>query len=360
MQIPLLRLLKNHILFLNLIVTSLTVLLLLPPSAFSEKEKTEKVFDTLTIKWENDIFAGTDRYYTNGILFSLSTPYLADGQKEKHMPGWSYPLINRLPFVNNPTAQRATSLSLGQLVFTPENVLSKELIEDDRPYAGYLFFGVGFNSIFKNRLDTWKFNAGVVGPASLAQETTDFVHNLFGGYPAQGWENQLPNEPALEAIYETRWRTLNSQKTNGFGYDLIPHLGGRLGNVAVYANGGAEYRLGWFIPSNFGSCGIRSGSAPNPAISHGEPGNSRKMRTSVHLFGKLDGRLVLRNIFLDGNTFKESHHVEKENFVADLMMGIAVYYNKFRCSYAYTFQTQEFKKQRVPHTFGALSIAFSY
>lgn len=256
--------------------------------------------------------------------------------------------------------QRATSLSLGQLVFTPENVLSKELVEEDRPYAGYLFFGIGFSSVLKNRLDTWQFNAGVVGPAALAQETTDFVHHLVGGEPAQGWENQLPNEPALEAIYETKWRTLNAQNASGFGYNLIPHVGGRLGNIAVYANGGAEYRLGWFIPANFGDGGIQSGSAPGAAFFQEKRGDSGKMRTSFHFFGKLDGRLVLRDIFLDGSTFKESHRVEKENVVADLIVGLAFYYHRLKCSYAYTFRTIEFNEQRVPHAFGALSVAFTY
>lgn len=329
-------------------------------STLLENENIDRTFDTITLYWENDIFAGTDSNYTNGILLSWSTPYLANNQNSDHMPHWSYPVIDRLLFVNNPTALRAISLSLGQLMFTPEDIQTSELIEDDRPYAGYLFLGIGFNSVLKNRLNTWQFNAGIVGPASLAPETQDLVHNLFGSSKAQGWENQLQNEPTLEAIHETKWRVSYSQNANGFGYDFIPHLGARLGNVAIYANGGAELRMGWFVPDDFGSCGIRPGCETNPAFDYAQTGDFRKFQSSIHLFTMLDSRLVLRDIFLDGNTFKNSHSVEKEYFVADLMVGIAVYYKRLKISYAYTFRTKEFKLQKDPHTFGSLSISFTY
>jgi len=363
LKIPLRRQLKNCILYLDLKITLLAILtffFLLSSSAFAEKEKKENVFDTFTLYWENDTFGGTDSNYTNGIQLSWSTPYLANNQKGGHLPGWSYPVINHLPFVKNPTAQRAISLSLGQLMFTPEDTGTKELVKDDRPYAGYLYFGVGFNSILSNRKDTWLFNVGVVGPASLAQETQDFAHDLFGIPRAQGWENQLQNEPTIEAVCETKWRVLYSKNPNGFGYDLIPHIGGRLGNVAMYANGGAEFRLGWFIPGDFGSCPIRPGCDTNPALYHDETGDFRRIRTSVHLFSILDSRLVLRDIFLDGNTFKESHSVDKKYFVADLMVGIAVYYRRYKFSFAYTFRTKEFEEQRDTYVFGSLMISVTY
>ncbi|MFC1788874.1 lipid A deacylase LpxR family protein [Thermodesulfobacteriota bacterium] len=363
MQIPLLSRRINCILYLDLKITFLTILtlfFLLPSPAFAEKEKKENVFNTFTLYWENDTFGGTDSNYTNGIQLSWSTPYLTNNPKDEHLPGWSYPVINRLPFVKNPTAQRAISLSLGQLMFTPEDTRTKELIEDDRPYAGYLYFGVGFNSILSNRKDTWQFNVGVVGPASLAQETQDFVHDLIDSPRAQGWDNQLQNEPAIEAVYETKWRMLYSQNHNGFGYDLIPHIGGRLGNVNINANCGAEFRLGWFIPGDFGSCPIRPGCDINPASYHDKTGDFRRIRTSVHLFTILDSRLVLRDIFLDGNTFKESHSVDKKYFVADLTVGIAVNYRRCKFSFAYTFRTKEFEEQRDPYAFGSFTIAFTY
>jgi lipid A 3-O-deacylase len=363
LQRPQRRQLTSCIQYLNLKITLLailTLLFLLCSSASAGKEKKENVFDTFTLYWENDTFGGTDSNYTNGIKLSWSTPYSANNQKDGHLPDWSYPIINRLPFVKNPTAKRAIALSLGQLMFTPDDTRTKELIEDDRPYAGYLYFGAGFNSIISNRKDTWQFNVGVVGPASFAQETQDFAHDLIGTLRAQGWDNQLKNEPAIEAVYEAKWRVLSSKTHNGFGYDLIPHIGGRLGNAYIYANCGAEFRLGWFIPADFGSCPIRPGCDANPAFNFDEAGDFRRFRTSVNLFAVLDNRLVLRDIFLDGNTFRESHSVDKKYFVSDLMTGIAVNYYKCKFSFAYTFRTKEFEEQRDRYVFGSFTVSFTY
>jgi hypothetical protein len=68
----------------------------------------------------------------------------------------------------------------------------------------------------------------------------------------------------------------------------------------------------------------------------------------------------LRDIFLDGNTFKESHKVEKEPFVADLMAGIAMRFGALQISYAYTLRTREFEEQEKSHNFGALNLSYTY
>jgi hypothetical protein len=96
MQIPFLSQLINRILYLDLKIAFLTILtlfFLLPSPAFAEKEKKENLFDNFTLYWENDTFGGTDNNYTNGIQLSWSTPYLADDQKDGHLPGWSYPQL---------------------------------------------------------------------------------------------------------------------------------------------------------------------------------------------------------------------------------------------------------------------------
>ena len=54
---------------------------------------------TLSIYFENDLFAGTDRYYTNGVSLSWSSTDLA---KFSDTPYASplLPLLNAIPFVN--------------------------------------------------------------------------------------------------------------------------------------------------------------------------------------------------------------------------------------------------------------------
>src|SRR3546814_4428144 len=104
---------------------------------------------------------------------------------------------------------------------------------------------------------------------------------------------------------------------NNLGVDLTPHIGGALGNVYTYGAGGVTLRLGEDLPSDYGPPRLR------PAL----PG-SDYFRPSDwfgwYLFVGAEGRLMVRNIFLDGNTFEDSHSVDKYPLVFDLQAGIAV------------------------------------
>ena len=71
-------------------------------------------------------------------------------------------------------------------------------------------------------------------------------------------------------------------------------------------------------------------------------------------------RLVARNIFLDGNTFAESHSVSKERFVGDFPVGLAVVIDRVRIAFTHVFRTREFKGQSRSDRFGALSISWKF
>jgi lipid A 3-O-deacylase len=334
------------------------VFLLFSPTIWAD-EKKNKSFDTFTLYWENDLFAGTDRNYTNGLKITFSTPYLVN-QAESRLPKWSYWVLDRLPLVKNPQSARAVSVSLGQNIYTPEDTDVEEPIENQRPYAGYLYLAFGFHGKTATRKDTWEIDLGVVGPASLAEQTQNLVHDIVGSPRAKGWDNQLKNEPTLEIICETKWRLLHSGLGRGFGYDFIPHLGGRVGNVAIFANTGAEFRFGWHLPANFGSCPIRPGCEIRPAFGGPRDSTFRGSRLSVHMSMAVDGRAVVRDIFLDGNSFRDSQSVDKENFVADLMAGLGVSYRSFEFTYAYIYRTVEYVAQEDPQLFGSIQFSFSY
>src|SRR3546814_4753759 len=68
--------------------------------------------------------------------------------------------------------------SLGQEIFTPERIEERELIEDDRPYAGWTYAGIGLVSENGDQLDNLELNVGVVGPWSLADKTQIEYHKL--------------------------------------------------------------------------------------------------------------------------------------------------------------------------------------
>ena len=60
-----------------------------------------------------------------------------------------------------------------------------------------------------------------------------------------------------------------------------------------------------------------------------------------------------------GTTFRPSHHVEKEPFLAGAAAGFAFRYKRLRFSFSYVYKTREFTTQRKNSLFGSLNISFA-
>ena len=338
-----------------LLVLSLMVTLAESVSA----DEVKNHYDTFTLYYENDYFTGSDQDYSQGLKLTWSTPYETE-LGEPNLPEWSYPLINSLPFVNNKSTNRAVSLSLGHDIYTPQETGRTDLITDDRPYAAYLYLEAGFHSRTMARMTSWEFQLGVVGPNAFGEEFQNGIHDLTGNQRVAGWDNQLHNELALEVICETQWRTWQTNHPNGYNFDLIPHLGFRVGNVHVYGNAGAEIRYGWQLPADFGSCPIRSGCPTSSAFNAPLQSNNGINLVGWHFFIDVEGRLVLHDIFLDGNTFEDSHSVDREILVGDVMIGCVLDLDIFKLTYSYVLRTREFDTEEDYHLFGSLNASWRF
>lgn len=334
----------------------IVVIFILTSPAHAEEGQ---LFNILTVYWENDAFIGRDGDYTNGLKLSLSTTFKTD-RTGPHLPAWTYPLINLLPFMNEPEYPRAVSVSIGQDIYTPEDTDRKELIEDDRPYAGIIYVSTGFHTKKDGWKNSWEFIVGILGPHSYAEDLQNWTHDSIHSRRARGWDNQLKDELLVEAVYETQRRQYQSGSGNGFGFDVIPHLGGRIGNMNIYVNTGAEARFGWGLPGNYGTCPIRSGCETDSAYGDPETAIPAKERFGFHFFTAVDVRAVLWDITLDGNTYQDSHSVDKMNIVADLMAGAGMEYRRFKASYSYSYRTKQFRSQDRNHIFGAVSVSYAY
>jgi hypothetical protein len=315
---------------------------------------------TFSFHFENDLFADTDQNYTSGVKLSWVSPDLTRFRDNEKLPAWIYPYIEVLPFINEPDRERNVVISVGQSIFTPQDIERSDLITDDRPYAGWLYLGLGFHSKTESQLDTMEIQLGVVGELSLARQTQTLVHELRGFSTPKGWQHQLENEPGVNLVYERNWRIQIGGGERGLGLDVIPHMGAALGNIYTYANLGLELRTGWNLPQDFGTSTIRPGGDTNDPVAKSDPRRADDTGFGFHLFAFGDGRAVARDIFLDGNTFADSHSVDKETFVADLAFGAALIYGRFKLSYAKVFRTREFVGQPSSHRFGSITLSFTF
>jgi hypothetical protein len=235
------------------------------------------------------------------------------------------------------------------------------LITDDRPYAGITYFAAGFHSKNNYEMNTFEFDVGIVGRHSYAQDCQTTIHEWIGSEEPKGWGNQLRDEPVLNIFFENKWKMFRKKQYGRFGCDCIPHIGCGIGNAFTGANAGGEVRFGWNLPNDFGTFLIRPGSDTNAPIDSTDPRFLELFqRFGVHIFFAVDGRAVLRNIFLDGNTFRDSHSVDKKYFVADLIGGVGMIINRFKLTYSYVYQTKEFKHQEEGQEYGAISLSGTF
>jgi lipid A 3-O-deacylase len=304
-------------------------------------------------RFDNDIFFGSDEGYTNGAAFAAVSPTVAHFAEERlaaldrTLGRW----LSRL----QPAGYEYNNVvvSVSHQIFTPEEWERSDLIENDRPYAATLLFGVGYNARNADTMKTTLLQAGVVGPAAGGEEIQDFVHSIVGSEKFRGWDHQLHNEPVVRVMQQwyRRWSSSHVLDAPVHG-DVIVHGGGSLGNLATFANAGVEIRVGSLLPDNFGSAPILPVGETVAPVRRSD----YTERLVAHLFVAVDVRYVVHDITLDGNTWRDSHRVERESTVADIGIGIAARWRGWRIALARYVRTREFAGQEERPEVGSITI----
>ena len=289
---------------------------------------------------ENDFFAGTDRHYTNGLQVAFVTPLDSLPQGVRNLP----------PF--DRSAEKDVVLAFGQRIYTPANTQDTVPDPRDRPYAGWLYGLADVQVRNDETLDHVTLTLGVVGPAALARQTQDVFHHVTGTRRVDGWNAQLRNEPAVTVAFERAWPAVASGRLGGLRHDLAVRSGATLGNVITYANVGTVWRAGTVLPADLPATQISLGP-PRDGF-RGAPANG------WYAWGGADARAVARNIFLDGNSFRDGPSVKRKVGGHDLQVGIAAIWTTMRLSFTLVQRGREFEGQRSPDRFGQLALSLPY
>ncbi len=295
-----------------------------------------------SLVFENDLFYRTDRDYTNGIELSWSPPRDAEAAHPSFLTGM-------LPAIFPQNDLRA-SYSLGQMMFTPEDTKTPNPPLTQRPYAGYLYGAVALTGTGDSTEDQLRLQLGMVGPASLAEDSQDLVHRIRGFALPQGWRTQLRDEPGLVLSYRHTRELAAFAPQEEKIFDVAANYGGAVGNVFDYAEAGAIARLGFNLPADSGP----------PQIDPARPGSriyQPQADFGAYVFSGIQGRAIARNLFLDGNSFQSSRSVAKENFVGEVSVGGALAFRDFRLSFVHVFRSREYRTQQGFDQFGTLCLS---
>lgn len=343
------------------------------------------------LRVENDLFLNTDQDYTSGVSIAAISNDISGPLQSDCLPLPVRLHAQLIKWVNpdfwsdaeNTAHTQNVVVKFGQSMYTPEDRYRTDLILDDRPYAGLLYVGLSWNRRRHNpdtdreMLDTREITLGVIGPSSLAEQSQNEVHDAIGSERFLGWDNQLNDEAAFQLAVDRKFKEFKGRGAviPGFSIDMIPSIGVRLGNIETSATLGAEGRIGWNIPNDFGSYPIRPGAenrAPSAAAHDAIYDESddfssaiRRLWPGMHLFGMLETKLVAYDFSLDGNLFSSSHSVSRVPWVAQAGAGVSIHGivkgHGIRLAAMRVYRTREFEEQREgSHSYGSIALNIEF
>ena len=301
---------------------------------------------TLSFTLENDLFAGTDRDYTSGVLLQ----YIG---ARNDLPDWGHWAKDRLGWLTDADSWHV-SYGLGQNMYTPQDIGLSTPPPDDRPYAGFLYGSLGLiGNDDGKRLDILQLDIGVVGEYSLAEDSQKFVHSVIGSQNPEGWDTQLENEVAFRVLFERTWRAGRKLPVDMFDLevDFTPHAGGALGTVETYLAAGFGARIGQDLGDDFGPPRVRP-ALSGPGFFEDQDG------FSWYVFAGIQGRAVARDLFVEGNTFTDGPGLDVRRIQGDLQAGVAVQVLRTEVAFTYVLRSPQYIGQDHFARFGSVNLRF--
>ncbi|MGF1450722.1 MAG: lipid A deacylase LpxR family protein [Opitutales bacterium] len=304
----------------------------------------------LSVRWENDIFNGTDNYYTNGGDLNATSPELIlDG-------GVLETLFAVGPFSQAPGTAYRYNLRFAQDILTPRDYERPTIDPTDRPFAAWLRVAGALRAIEPHRMDVVEVSLGTTGEPALGEFVQDNIHYLIGSPDPIGWDTQVPAEPTLQLSWMRygRWR---EDFAHDLAFDIVPSFGGAVGNAHTFGSVGTDLRFGFRLPYDFGHSRIM------PASRYGDTfavrGDRQFAPGEFSVYGVLgfDARIVGRDFALDGALFRDSPSVDKELFVANFTTGIAMQWRRYTFSFRNTYRSPAFDNQPTWHLFGSFNFS---
>lgn len=319
----------------------------------------------LRIKQENDFFSlgnWTDRYFTNGtrIEFQPLESWKANGLRKLFpvLPGKSYKKIKL-----NTIFQMS--------MFTPTDLASKEIVVNDRPYAGLAYLGIGgiSNDFQSGSRLTTEYALGMIGPitqqGSLQRQWHQWLinHGRVTEILPQGWNNQLANAIAVNVRTEYErmiFAPAQSIETIG-GFEV------NFGSISNFIALNANIRIGKFNDYFYNSSGLKMRNKSVNAEKMTRPyfPNNINRNWQYYFYAKPSFRFELNNSLLQGGLFEFSKSPYTLNsdllsrFYVNVEFGYGLVYKRTGLLYLQQFRSKEFTSGN-PSTWGTVYLMFGF
>jgi hypothetical protein len=279
----------------------------------------------IRIEYDNDLLLNSDDRFTSG--FSLqwhSRP--TENWSAVRVPSWMK-FGNRLPGMRADGRYYRVGLAVGQNMQTPSDLSATEPISDDVPYAGSLGAELNWLAFDDDALTGYALIVGVIGPASGAEPMQKWIHDLIGADRPMGWDNQLPNEPAINfnGMHRRKFARVTSD-TGRWSADAAwgAHFG--LGTALTFAEASLGFRAGFNVPTGFAFLPdpVGRGVAYDATI-------KRLPDSEVSVYLSLVHRRTYMQhfIFVDGSLFQDTPSIAADRWQYQTIVGLHLVRNRW-------------------------------
>jgi len=301
---------------------------------------------------ENDVFPVPwsqpgDRFYTNGLRVSFGKGVFTAEDEPGALPPWLRPVRNRcgrcLIFPN---------FSIGQQMYTPEDIGNPDPQPGERPWAAWLYagFGAAIDTSERSRHDV-EVQIGVTGEPAGGELGQKLWHQLIGSPEPQGWDNQFGPDVGVNGYYNFQHILFAAPTDAIVDWDFVPSVKAAVGTMMTYAGVGGTVRIGRNITDY-----------PYSPIRPSERRVSVDRLRGLEIYGFVgaDVRAVAYNYFLEGSLFDdEPYSVDPRRYVWDFNFGVTARFRHYNITYAVIRRSEEFERtagtDKGIHSFGSLS-----
>ncbi len=308
----------------------------------------------LTLTIENDSFTGSDNNYTNGIGLGWSTDEVGTYGEGSFVGGWA-DFWSFLPFVLDEGYRTYASWTIGQEMHTPNDITIPDPPLTDQPYAGVLYLDNVLTARGNQWEHRWSLRLGVVGPASQADDTQTWFHDVVGADEPMGWDHQLPNEPLLNVGYDASYLLVERDLGSSAKFRLVPVGGAAVGNYFTGAGVGLYSEVGWNLVDAYGISSLRGGFDTATTVGAGPVED-----WALSFFAGVGGFGVAHYLPLDGTVFHDSRSVDSKPLVGSATAGVTLRHGRFVLGLATTYSTKAFETQKKDAEYGTLSLSWYF
>ncbi len=316
----------------------------------AQDSKTLATHHRLFLIYENDsnFNSMVDKYYTAGVrLAYYSKDFYDDTGVGKFLR-----YVGVLPYFSKQIRLYSFGVFISQEMYAPKDKFSTIPPSTDHPYGGYLYASFLSQNKSKNLLEQIELDLGIVGPAAKAKQVQDFIHKITNNALLAGWDTQLENEFVANLSYRISYRYVPKFLSKHQDYiDFMPQANLSLGNAKTFLQASIIARAGYglipfVLPTN-----INTGFVSTPSYAH---------TFSLYAFVGAGGRIVGRNMFLQGNLFAPRTELELIRGVGEFIWGVALDYKYFHLAYNVVHRSKEFRTQDGFMTYGVISLGASF